>query len=154
MYHNIPIGSTDRRLVALKTPSPPLTHTHITVLDTNIGIDLKYDSCYTAAVVNTTITLHCSPPNGVPDVRVSWYKNQVKLRQIEDPDIVFTQSKRIMRVLNLSLNDSGVYHCRANNDLGIIRFSENKSVNVQGEPSIGWYIASCVQWKLFILVLT
>lgn len=111
-------------------------------MDTDIRIELRYDNCYTAAVVNTTITLQCYPPDGVPEVRVSWYKNQVKLRQIEDPGIVFTQSKRVMRVLNLSLNDSGVYHCRANNGLGIIRFSENKSVNVQGEPSVGWYIAS------------
>ena len=77
------------------------------------------------------LRLVCLPSVGYPEVRTSWYRNGMKLRR-DLPGIDFTDSRRVLNIRNTSYEDSGGYQCRANNGIGVMRYSEMINVTIQG----------------------
>ena len=80
--------------------------------------------------------LECLPPGGYPEVRVSWYRNGVKLRQADTLGIDFSHSKRILSITNATYEDSGAYQCRATNAVGTTGNSRLVPVRVRGEDQV------------------
>jgi len=60
----------------------------------------------------------------------------MKLRQLALLRIDFSHSKRVLTIHNTTYEDSGLYECRAASDIGIVRSSEQVTVQVRGEVCV------------------
>ena len=69
------------------------------------------------AYVTSTLSLECLPPDGYPMVNVTWYRNGIKIRQVENPQFInFSNSRRKLVLGPLFVNFTGSYHCQAANE--------------------------------------
>ena len=110
-----------------------MVHQH-TDIGADVGVELLPDPhCSEMLVAGCTMHLECSPPDGYPAVRISWYKNGEKLRQITSSKINFSNNKRMLTIHNASYADSGIYQCRATSDLFIMKSSKVITIQVKGE---------------------
>lgn len=71
--------------------------------------------------INDILTISCDV-RGSPTPRVNWYKNRISL--LPSRKIIINDNK--IEILQLEINDSGVYMCRAENGIG----SDEKAVNI------------------------
>ena len=75
--------------------------------------------------------LHCDPPDSYPSlVTIMWYKNGDILQDTAGVEI--SEDSRVLMFGNASFEDSGRYHCRASNGIGIYRHSQTLLVSVKG----------------------
>ena len=84
-------------------------------------------------MVDMNVTLECIPPDGYPDVTISWWNNGTELMESsENPMIRFSDNKRFLIIGAIRLADSGSYTCRAGNEIGT-RTSRELEIKVRGE---------------------
>ncbi|XP_075976915.1 interference hedgehog-like [Anticarsia gemmatalis] len=84
------------------------------------------------APVQNTIVLHCKEPDSEPPAVLSWWKEgpKSKRKQIETPHGVLV-------IHNATIEDSGLYSCRATNELSgdTLEVAQRTHVKVQRETS-------------------
>ena len=73
--------------------------------------------CSPDIYLNTSFTLECLPPDGFPQVNVTWYRGDSKIRKNDDPAVDFSNSRRLLTISPVSYMHVGTYHCEAANEV-------------------------------------
>lgn len=67
---------------------------------------------YLAPSVGSSVRLLCPLPTGNHGARVTWYKDDVVLSSVFDPEKDFVTNNSSLTLKDVTLADSGVYECR------------------------------------------
>lgn len=59
-----------------------------------------------------------------------WYRNDIELHPLDGSEIDFSDDMAVLTIFNATYDDSGLYQCRASNNIGIVRSSRVVFIHV------------------------
>lgn len=77
----------------------------------------------------SSTSLECTI-TGTPEIKVNWYKQESEILPSDKFRMSFVDSKSVLELNNVSVEDSGYYTCRAENEAGFDNC--NVTVTVKG----------------------
>ncbi|XP_058620690.1 vascular endothelial growth factor receptor 1 isoform X2 [Onychostoma macrolepis] len=104
--------------------------------------------------VSNSVTLRC-PVLGIPHPRITWYKDQRKLQQVSG--IMLFAEEGTLHIDRITVEDQGLYTCKATNERGSVESSAHIWVQSSSESlslEIPTLACTCVVATLFWLLLT
>ncbi|XP_053408441.1 roundabout homolog 2-like isoform X2 [Mercenaria mercenaria] len=78
--------------------------------------DFRQEPVDTTRSIHSTVTLHCKPPRGEPDPKISWQHND---RPVSLGDRITQHKDGDLTITTLTAQDSGEYVCLATNKAGV-----------------------------------
>uniref|UniRef100_A0A8C4Q728 Ig-like domain-containing protein n=1 Tax=Eptatretus burgeri TaxID=7764 RepID=A0A8C4Q728_EPTBU len=84
-------------------------------------------------VIGGTVHLQCEV-TGTPEIKMSWFKAEVKIRAGEKHKMSMTDNIATLELRNLSKSDAGKYVCKAENSIGAVTCSTHISVKERKVP--------------------
>uniref|UniRef100_G1L6D4 Vascular endothelial growth factor receptor 1 n=1 Tax=Ailuropoda melanoleuca TaxID=9646 RepID=G1L6D4_AILME len=107
-----------------------------------------------AVAISSSTTLDCRA-TGVPEPRITWFKNHRKIQQ--EPGIILGPGSSTLFIERVTEEDEGVYHCKATNQKGSVESSAYLTVQGTSDKSnleLITLTCTCVAATLFWLLLT
>uniref|UniRef100_A0A8C1HXY4 receptor protein-tyrosine kinase n=2 Tax=Cyprinus carpio TaxID=7962 RepID=A0A8C1HXY4_CYPCA len=104
--------------------------------------------------VSKSVTLRC-PTLGIPHPRITWYKDQRKLQRVSG--IMLFPEEGTLHIDRITVEDQGLYTCKATNERGSVESSAHIWVQSSSESlslEIPTLACTCVVATLFWLLLT
>ncbi|XP_026056306.1 vascular endothelial growth factor receptor 1-like isoform X1 [Carassius auratus] len=104
--------------------------------------------------VSKSVTLRC-PSRGIPHPQITWYKDQRKLQQVSG--IMLFPEEGTLHIDRITVEDQGLYTCKATNERGSVESSAHIWVQSSSESlslEIPTLACTCVVATLFWLLLT
>uniref|UniRef100_A0A672NB18 receptor protein-tyrosine kinase n=1 Tax=Sinocyclocheilus grahami TaxID=75366 RepID=A0A672NB18_SINGR len=133
------------------TPDPSPFVSHCTVLQAPV---LLRNLSNHSVNVSNSVTLHC-PARGIPHPRITWYKDQRKMQRVSG--IMLFPEEGTLHIDRITVEDQGLYTCKATNERGSVESSAHIWVQSSSESlslEIPTLACTCVVATLFWLLLT